>query len=101
MNEYLEVAFAQKRQVIVVVHLLPRTEVRLGDVINTNFGFEFAGVVTPAGYADGDDVGVSPIVQEGVCIVDGTIHRIFVDVIEVWLVSDGTIGNLSVWAELC
>ena len=56
--------------------------------------------VLPACNANGNNVSIVGIMKKRISVVDGSIYRIRIDVLEVRLILRGAVGDLPVWTEL-
>jgi len=92
----IKMLWCEKRQITIVSHALARTKVTPTYKIYSNFVVQFfSNAVFVTGHTDGNNIGISSIMQQSICIVHCTIYSIGINIFIVRLILGCTVCDLT------
>ena len=90
-----KVLFLQEGEVGIFINFLPNAKVDLGNIVHTNQMLELSTGFLVAGDADGNNIGITRLVQNRISIVNRTIYCIGIDSGKIRLVLCISVSNIS------
>ena len=76
------------------------TEITFGNIVNADLIFQFSGIIFVAGHSDGNNISIARIMQKCVCIMNGTIYGIRIDISEIGLILCGFVCYFAIRVKL-